>query len=178
MFRFSIRDALWLMLVAGTLCPNAASAQEQAVVLSIDDIGKTVTLVGSLGKPLGTMMEIKGIWRYPGPRVKDDIMRFMVDHVDGNALETPVEFSAAQITAISKDGKQAIPNYEERRKLDGVPWTLRAYETGRINIVPVDYWTEKELKGVPAAPYWFRPFTPELVGVVQDRESTQKRRLR
>src|SRR5262245_47473281 len=76
---------------------DSSAAQEPTAVVSVADIGNRVTLVGLLGKQLGTMMEVSGTWRYPGPNVKDDSMRFIVSHVDGKELEKPVEFNVAQI---------------------------------------------------------------------------------
>jgi hypothetical protein len=66
----------------------------------------------------------------------------------------------------TRDDKNAIPSYEHRKPLEGVSWTLRAYETGRFNVTPLAYWKERGF-GIPAPPYWAKAFTTELVGIVQ-----------
>ncbi len=54
-------------------------------------------------------------------------------------------------SAVTRDGKQAIPSYEHQKALEGVSWTMRAYETGRFNVTPLAYWKERGL-GIPASP--------------------------
>jgi hypothetical protein len=66
----------------------------------------------------------------------------------------------------TRGGKKAIPSYEHRKSLEGVSWTLRAYETGRFEVTPLAYWKERGL-GIPAAPYSAKTFQSELVGIVQ-----------
>ena len=73
----------------------------------------------------------------------------------------------AQVKAVTKRNENAIPMYEERQRLEGVTWTMRAFETGRDNSIPLDYIKESG-QGIGAVPYWFGPFTSELVGVVQE----------
>jgi hypothetical protein len=144
---------------------------EKRIEVSVEDIGTKVTLVGRLGQPLGTMMEVQGTWSYPRqrpgePPVKDDSLRFRVSQVNGKKLPQPVEFNVAQIEAATRTGKNAIPKFEELKMLDGIAWTLQAYETGRFHHVPEDYW-KKLGTAPPGPPSWPRIFTSELVGVVQ-----------
>jgi hypothetical protein len=132
----------------------------------VDEIGARFILMGRLGKPLGTMMTVTGKWGYPDKAVKDYSLRFTVSQVNAKRLDKPVVFNVAQIKAVSQDGKDAIPKYDAHKSLDGVSWTLRAYETGRFQGIPNEYWIERG-SGRPASPYWFRTFTSELVGIVQ-----------
>ena len=137
--------------------------------VSVDDIGEGVILVGRLKKPLGTMMTVRGKWSFPREEVKDYSLRFTISHVDGQKLKKPVELHVAQVNVVTKSGKDAIPPHDEHKQLDGMQWTIRAYETGKINHIPEDYW--KELgEFLPQMPYWYREFTSELNGVLISAE--------
>jgi hypothetical protein len=136
-----------------------SGGNDAPVAINVDDIGTKVTLVGRLGQPLGKMMKLRGSWKYPSGLVKDYSLRFTVTEVNGQKLPTPVEFNIAQIKASTEDDKDAIPEYERRKDLIGVAWTLNAYETGRFSVIPQ--------RGFSVAlPYWQRPFTSEVVGTV------------
>ena len=159
---------LVLFSVASALLPASLAAQEPAAV-SVEDIGTKVVLVGRLGQPLGTMMDVQGTWKFPDRFDKDYSLRFLVSHVNGKALLKPVEFDWAQVKVISTNGENAIPKSDERKTLDGLAWTLRAYETGRFNRIPKDYWEEPGTRR-DASPYWMtKTFTSELVGVLRSR---------
>lgn len=157
--------------VAAILCsvantPLVLSADKEAAAkVSVEDIGTKVILVGRLGEPIGTMMDVKGTWVIPKEIVKDNSPRFQISHVNGKEIQKAVEFHINQMTTETKDNKSALPKFDEWEKLDGVTWTLRAYETGSIHITPAEYWKERG-KGVPARPR-MQPFTSQLVGLIQ-----------
>jgi hypothetical protein len=165
---FTRTKRLLLLVCAAIALSNSAIGQESIAAVSVEDIGTRVTLVGRLGQPLGKMMEVRGTWKYPSRDVKDYSLRFHATHVNGKTLETPVEFNISQIKAVSQRGVDAIPRGEKRKALDGDIWTMRAYETGRHNAVPADYWKESG-QGMPGLPYWHKTFTSELVGIAQER---------
>ncbi len=136
-----------------------SSGNDAKLAINVDDIGTKVTLVGRLGQPLGKMMKLRGSWKYPDGLAKDYSLRFTVTEVNDHKLATPVEFNIAQIKARTEDDKDAIPEYKREKDLDGVAWTLNAYETGRFSVVPQ--------RGFSVAlPYWQRAFTSEVVGTV------------
>jgi hypothetical protein len=142
------------------IIPKAAPIE-----ISVDEIGKNLILIGRLKKPLGTLMTIRGKWSYPDTNVKDYSLRFTVTQVDGEMLKEPLEFNVRQLTVVTKVGSPAIPPYERHKELVGVEWTLRAYETGFLNIGCLEaYWNNPALRG---RPYYFRTFTSEINGVLQ-----------
>ncbi len=49
-----------------------SAGREPATAVSVEDIGTKVALVGRLGEPLGTMMEVRGNWAYPKNSVVKD----------------------------------------------------------------------------------------------------------
>lgn len=169
-----------VMSAAAAFSPILGEDQSPPASVSVDDIGRKVTLVGRLGQPLGTMMTIQGHWAYPdaskGP-AKDNSIRFTVSHVNGKPLSELVEFDVAQVRAVSAEGDSAIPEQADHRdSLGGVSWTLRGFETGRFDRIPDGYW--KELgTGWPALPYYVRTFTSELVGVVQRHPPISKEKV-
>jgi len=151
-----------LLMVLSAALPVFSADRKRTIAISVEDIGTKVTLVGRLGEPLGKLMEVKGTWGYPDARVKDYSLRFRVSHVNGKRLPKPVEFNVAQVKAATRSGKNAIPQFKDHKTLEGVSWTLRAYETGRFRGVPEELDT-----AASASPYWWKTFTSELVGVVQ-----------
>jgi hypothetical protein len=169
-WRTVLAAAFLIVLASGTtsLVMSADKERKPKVTVPVESIGSDVTLVGRMGEPLGTMMEVKGTWSQPKEIVKDNSPRFNVTHVNGKKLDTPVEFNIAQITADTPDRKTAIPELNEWKTLEGVSWTMRAYETGDLHIQPREYHEEF---GKPvilgSKPYWMRTFTSRLIGVVK-----------
>jgi hypothetical protein len=124
----------------------------------VSDIGKSVTLIGYLGAPLGKNLTVRGKWSMPAKSVKDFSPRFTVIEVDGKPLKEPFEFNIAQIKATTADGKNALPLRENQKTLEGLEWTMTAYESGF-------YGGDPGLTQVPVQkPYYMREFTPQLVG--------------
>ena len=136
-----------------------SGGKDATLAINVDDIGSKVTLVGRLGQPLGKMMKLRGSWKYPNGVMKDSSLWFTVTAVNDRKLATPVKFHIAQVSARTEDHKDAIPAHEHEKDLDGVAWTLKAYETGRFTAVPDDGMAVQ-------APYWYRTFTSEVVGTV------------
>ncbi len=129
--------------------------------VQVVDIGGSVKLIGRLGKPLGSEIAVQGRWSLPKGIAKDWSPRFTVTRVDGKLLDKEVEFNVAVVKVLEKDlYTSAIPSQENRNTLNGKEWTLTAYETGRIGIVP-------QTGSFPdvAMPYYTEAFTSELVGV-------------
>jgi hypothetical protein len=162
-----------LVISASRFCTRGIAAAEDkaaAVKVSVADVGTKVELIGRLGPPLGTMMTVQGRWGYPdqshGP-TKDYALLFTATHVNGAKLAKPAVFRVGRVTACDKQGKDVIPPYEQHKRLDGVSWTLRAYETGRFTRTPGEFWEELG-QVIPASPYADR-FASELVGVLQPK---------
>jgi hypothetical protein len=158
-----------LAALALTRVPSSAlsSGPGPTTPILVEDIGTKVTLVGRLGVPLGKMMEVRGTWAYPKGLVKDFSLRFTVTHVNGKSLPSPVEFDVGLVRAVMPDRKDAIPKYEDHKRLAGSSWMLRAYETGRFYPIPMDYWRELGDETSMQPPYWTKTFVSELVGVVR-----------
>lgn len=150
------------------IAPSAAAQDaEDKIEIPVEEIGKKAVLIGRLGRPLGTMVTIQGKWALPDARVKDYSLRFTVTQVDDVKLEKPIEFNVAQIEAVDKRGESVIPDFKNHPTLHGKSWTLRAYETGRFHITPPEYYKALGIApGSQQKPYWIRPFTSEIHGVL------------
>ncbi len=138
---------------------------------SVEEIGKTVVLIGRLGMPLGEKMEIAGYWHMPKRDQKDGSIRFIVTTVNRKQLANPVEFSHEQVQFMDANHHNVVPEFKSQPALDGQRWTLTAYETGRIQITPDEYYSKSPVFPVVQVPYYTRPFTSELVSVVMRQES-------
>jgi hypothetical protein len=131
--------------------------------IHVDEIGKTVTLIGRLGVPLGQECRIRGKWSIPTGPVKDDSPRFTVLELDGKQLQRPLEFALGQMNVMNAEHKSVLPGYKTWNALDGQEWKLIAYEQGRVRINN-DFPGGR--RGLMAMPYYIRPFTSELTAVV------------
>jgi hypothetical protein len=152
---------------------SQASGEERAPQqqISVEEIGKSVVLVGRLGVPLGEKMEISGYWHFPAkPNAKDSSIRFTVTIVNGKKLAQPVEFNHGQLDFSNREHRNVIPDFKAHRELDGQTWTLIAYETGSIQITPDEYRDKSPVFPVVGMPYYTRPFTSQLVGVVKRKQ--------
>jgi hypothetical protein len=141
-------------------------AKPQPMKISVSEIGRSVTLVGRLGVPLGVKMEIRGRWSMPAKTVKDYSPRFTVTEVNRQKLVNPIEFNIAQVTALTTEHDNALPDLKNRQQLDGQEWTLLAYETGKVQLTP---------DASRSVPYYTRPFTSEIVAVLITNRGRTKR---
>jgi hypothetical protein len=163
--------ACFAFLAAATPPSGLLAAKEPMTMIPVEDIGTKVALVGRLGQPLGTLIEVKGTWHKPeilAPynAVKDSSLRFTVSHVNGTLLKSPVELHVAQVKAVYHGGRNGRPSVA--KAVEGASWTLRAYERGRFEGSP-ENWYEVEGTYPAQSPHWLKTFTTELVGVVQER---------
>jgi hypothetical protein len=171
MFRHT---ALVSCVVLGSTWKSAAVlvAQEAPAkrAISVDEIGRSVELIGRLGKPLGTKMEIRGRWLLPTDDMagaKDSAPRLTVTEVDGKALARPVEFHIAQVRAMTAEHADALPTYEQRERLGGQEWSMIAYEKGYLAVGPDEYLDKRRVFPAVAEPYYHgTPFVSQLVAVV------------
>lgn len=153
------------------LAQASGDEQKPQRQISVDEIGTSVVLVGRLGVPLGKKMEVSGYWHFPVPDAKDASIRFTVTTVNGKKLAKPIEFNHEQLDFSNREHRNVIPAFKGRRELDGQTWTLSAYETGSIQIIPDEDGVESPVQ----VPYYTRPFTSQLVGIVQRKEGRTRR---
>jgi hypothetical protein len=112
--------------------PAMADNQKKMQRVSVDEIGRTVQLVGRLGVPLGDAVEINGYWHFPSQRhEKDDSIRFTVTVVDGKTLNVPVEFNHGQVAFSDASHQSVIPEFGKHSELESQVWTLIAYAPPR-----------------------------------------------
>lgn len=166
-----------LAICASQFAFRPTSADERRkVVVSVADVDQTVTLMGRLGQPLGTMMEVRGTWKYPPVKkspegkllaTKDTSLRFVVSHVNGKPLNPPLDIH--RLEARTREGVDAVALEQKKGALVGDTWTMRGYETGNYSGVPEEYWKESGIGSV-ALPVWTQPFDTEFVGIVTQAE--------
>lgn len=106
-----------LTIVAAAWCLTGADSGPQNIPIA--DLNGKVTLIGQLGKPLGTYMNIEGTPHTQSVKMGDP---FDVDTVDGVKLPAPV--------LIEIRGVKNIP--------PGTRCVFRGYETGTMGSTPQD----------------------------------------
>ncbi|WP_413432578.1 hypothetical protein [Crateriforma spongiae] len=164
--------------VTATVSPN------HRVMIHVDDIGRrigeknSVTLVGRLGEPLATKLQLSGRWQM-SPRPPRTVypmhpsVKFVVFEVNGSQLPKSVEFDAAQVKAEflkwPTDDQTAVPIRtnaipSKPESIDGEEWTMTAYETGRFIAVPSERGDRKVFSLVYALDY--NQFRSHIIGVV------------
>ena len=146
-----------------------AGGQRPRQSLNVTDLGTDFELIGRLGRPLGTMMTIKGIWGYPdqsnGPTKVYDL-QFSITEIDGITCKNPLILDVWSVHVIDKQRRSLIPPHEKHGELDGVTWELRAYETGRHYSMPQEYYNFQGPIAMRQSP----PFVSELVGYIPERK--------
>ncbi|MFN7289874.1 MAG: hypothetical protein ACK5T6_04750 [Pirellula sp.] len=171
-YGFVIVGVLILGIVVWVFNPKvnaniAASAQS----IPVDEIGKSIQLVGRLGVPLGEKMELTGYWHFPEtPQAKDGSIRFSVTSVNGKMLSQPIEFSHAQFDVTDAQHRNIIPEFKNHRELEDQVWTLIAYETGRIQMMPDEYQSKSPVFPIVGMPYYTKPFTSQIVAVLKSTD--------
>lgn len=135
---------------------------EKVVPVSADDLDSgTMVVIGRLGRPLNTMLTIRGVWDW-SRMPKDSGLVFRVTHVNGEALDEPVIFHQTLVHVRHRGDKL------ENDPVSSIAqsWEIRAYETGGFSGNPAEY--QMELSGLPyveAEPAWSRNFQTELHGI-------------
>ena len=154
------------------------------IEIRVEDIGrrigksKSVTLVGRLGKPLATKLQLRGRWQMSQRPPRDVYpmhphVQFVVFEINGSRLPKSVDFDLTQVKAeflkwptddhtAAPTRTNAIPSKPE--SLDGEEWTMTVYETGRFIAIPSERGEKKVFPVVYARD--FNTFRSHIVGVV------------
>ncbi|WP_404308187.1 hypothetical protein [Neorhodopirellula lusitana] len=133
------------LLAVAVLLTSSAIADDppRSTRVSVDDLDQSIVLVGRLGHPLGTMLTLYGTWGYPdqsGGTTKDFSLELTIHTVNGKRLAKRLTLKTGAVHVIDKSGTSQIPPHKMHKELDGVAWSLRAYETGRFTVMPDEYW--------------------------------------
>ena len=123
-----------------------------------------VAVVASIGAAFGRSP--KRVWP------KTWLIRFLVEFIDNQKLDPPVEFDVNQVNIADAKGADVLPPFDRHDELDGKKWTFVAHETGQISVFHLRYDESKD-PGAYAAPYYSRDFLPVLVGRVESFEKVQ-----
>lgn len=126
------------------------------------DIGRSIDLVGRLGVPLATVVEIDGRWEN-GDMSKPSAMVFVVTSVNGIQLDEKVKFNEIAVRATGDDSWNVKPKV-------GEIWHCRsAIELAQFRNVMEKNW-ELFYDGPVAPPAWGDgPFASELI--ISSRDS-------
>lgn len=157
------------LLSASAACDEPASSTQR---VSVDDVDRKLVLIGRLGHPLGTMVTLDGTWGYPdqskGP-TKDYSLEFTIQTVNGKPLARKLTLKTGAIHVIDRHGTNLVPPHKRHSELDGVSWSLRAYETGCYTVQPDEYWRFRGPIATMARP----AFESSIVGFIPGKSGEQ-----
>lgn len=91
-------------------------------VMSYEALRKDVTILGKLGYPLGTYVQVRGKWKRHAGVLKADPVYFAITEVNGLSVHPEVEFSKGDLEAEATEDRV--------RPIDQSVWELSGYETG------------------------------------------------
>lgn len=160
-------NPVWLCLsvlvfgITSDAQPQAnAGAPDQVLAVRADEIGTRVQILGRLGKPMGTMMSVHGVWQRRVGREKPAAgLEFHATEVDNRRLPQPVVF-LPELVVVHRS-VNIVPE-------EGAVWELRAFETGRFRNIEAIHWKEF-FDGPVSPPDWGQQsvFVSELTGVIK-----------
>jgi hypothetical protein len=119
------------------------SQDKSVTTVRVEDIPKTVQLIGRLNHPLGDLLTIRGQWKMPSGMVKDPTLWFHVTSINGKKPEKKVALNILQVKpakgGLGRElkpgdpwawmygfgGKQPAPTPAE-----GEVWEMMGVETG------------------------------------------------
>jgi hypothetical protein len=116
--------------ITGATRSQVIAAESPMKTVLAADIGKSVQIIGRLGRPLGELVTLRGSWRFPEKIMKDMAPSFRVLSVNGKQLKDPVEFVANGFFYPVVSHVAEIP-WDE-----GKVWEVRGYETGEFRVTP------------------------------------------
>lgn len=124
---------------------KSENQQTDVIQVMAADIPERVEILGELGYPIYTVLQVDGTWENPPPRSKDPGIRFRVTHVNGVVLEPSREFSRDRVR--SAGGLGTIPD-----PTAGDTWHITCVESGGMVGFPHHVWEELGVR-VPMMPY-------------------------
>lgn len=148
--------AMWVLAFPQAEAQNSA----QPVHVLWSDIGNKVQIIGRLGKPMNTMMGLRGEWRKPEEYAKPrntDALDFYVSHVDGTKLSSPIRFLEYCVEVSPGLRQDAL-----LKPAAGEIWECRACEVGSFPNAASMHW--EDFYGTPVSAIGYDgEFAPELL---------------
>jgi len=126
---------------------KSENQQTDVIQVMAADIPERVQILGDLGYPIYTVLQVDGTWENPPPRSKDSEIRFRVTHVNGRKLEPSREFSRDRVRS-APGGLGEIPD-----PTAGDTWHVpTCVESGGMVGFPPHVWEEFDVR-LPMMPY-------------------------
>lgn len=131
----------------------------RVVQIKASEIGKSVQIIGRLGRPLMEVISIRGHW--VDRPLRPAGLGFRVTQVNGENLDPPVTFDRPLVTFTNsrypKTQEGPVPTA-------GDVWELRGMETGRFHGLPTEFW-----EPAPAPAQLYRGFQTEIQYAAYER---------
>ncbi len=123
-------SGICLMLLAAMFMATSGHSEDQLKrpTVFVDDLGTRVDLIGRLGHPLHTVLEITGRWESPNTPegiAKDGALLFHVTHVDGKLVDCKHRFHTHYVTGLDKTERRVEPEVHTQ-------WRIKGYESAVI----------------------------------------------
>ncbi|MEI8382872.1 MAG: hypothetical protein WCJ09_22320, partial [Planctomycetota bacterium] len=177
MYRYCVTIGLLFIIgsiVSVTGSKSTAQQQADAILRSVNasDVGRTVKIIGLLGKPMTEPVAIKGHWIFDkGSKASSYVFR--VTMVAGKQLDEPVDFNQC---VVSLDAVRVTDDVSAL----GETWTCVAIELGQFRNITERNWRlfyDKDTKPGTWLRYGDGPFVSELLLAKRSLEREKDEKL-
>ncbi|MFO0916068.1 MAG: hypothetical protein U0795_24130 [Pirellulales bacterium] len=127
---------LFLGLVSVGAGDTVAMCQNKKPSFRLSDFPEHTEIIGSLEVPLGTIVDVVGVWQAPDSEIsKDSSLRLHLKSIDGKPVPDRTTFSLECVRPVMATTKLPVPKA-------GQEWALRVVESARLEGFPAAVWQE------------------------------------
>ncbi|HEX7449813.1 MAG TPA: hypothetical protein VF306_19795 [Pirellulales bacterium] len=116
------------IVVISIAAVGADGGDNKVIKILSTDIPDRLEIIGHLGHPLGTLIDVRGQWRRPERRVKDHSLVFRVLAINGRPPDASIEFRLARMVQFNR--------LSELTAKEGQVWEARVIESGAFHGLP------------------------------------------
>lgn len=106
------------------------NSTERRPAFSYESLNNEILILGKLGLPLGTRVNVKGEWQRQAGPTKGDDYQFVVSEVNGSPVGANIKFDQSKLSPFIEG--------ERVQLIEGSVWELEGFETGGYYGMPAE----------------------------------------
>jgi hypothetical protein len=114
---------------------------------SYESLNNEILILGKLGLPLGTRVNVKGEWQRQAGPTKGDDYQFVVSEVNGSPVGAIIKFEQSRLSPFIEG--------ERAQVVEGSVWEFEGFETGGYCGIPAEILQSLEEAIQIGEPYGF-----------------------